>query len=294
MDAGTGSLEESLSLALGYLPDIHLHGSLVLCALVVAWLIAIYRRANKEPQPRSHRRKTMKRTAQSMPRNNARPVDAAKESASGFRVKWDRTIIAAVAVLAALTFLGTGIAAAFGAGTLLVSGIAAAVAVAGVATLRTLALRDRKKRKDRRIESAFDEAMNPGLPTSERTVPTTGPTRVFDAAAGSTSGRGAATAPAEKAVSAPSTEQTAPEQVTRDAGADESASALPSVPRPTYLDAAEAHRVAPAPIAKPEAPQASPGVKLKAGVSAEYRAKVEATANRTLDLDKVLERRRAV
>ncbi|MFC4428288.1 hypothetical protein [Citricoccus alkalitolerans] len=236
----------------------------------------------------------MKRTAQSMPRNNARPVDAAKESASGFRVKWDRTIIAAVAVLAALTFLGTGIAAAFGAGTLLVSGIAAAVAVAGVATLRTLALRDRKKRKDRRIESAFDEAMNPGLPTSERTVPTTGPTRVFDAAAGSTSGRGAATAPAEKAVSAPSTEQTAPEQVTRDAGADESASALPSVPRPTYLDAAEAHRVAPAPIAKPEAPQASPGVKLKAGVSAEYRAKVEATANRTLDLDKVLERRRAV
>ncbi|VXB60428.1 hypothetical protein [Citricoccus sp. K5] len=235
----------------------------------------------------------MKRTAQSMPRNNARPVDAAKESASGFRVKWDRTIIAAVAVLATLTFLGTGIAAAFGAGTLLVSGIAAAVAVAGVVTLRALALRDRKKRKDRRIESAFEDAMNPGLPAAEPTAPAAGPTRVFDAAAGSTSGRAAAVEPVEKPATAPTAEHVT-EQVSRDAGADESASALPSVPRPTYLDAAEAHRVVPAPLPKPEAPLASPGVKLKSGVSAEYRAKVEATANRTLDLDKVLERRRAV
>ncbi|MFC0250029.1 hypothetical protein ACFFIO_16085 [Citricoccus parietis] len=235
----------------------------------------------------------MKRTAQSMPRNNTRPVDDAKESDSGFRIKWDRTIIAAVAVLATLTFLGTGIAAAFGAGTLLVSGIAAAVAVAGVVALRALALRDRKKRKDRWIESAFDDAMNPGLPTAEPTAPATGPTRVFDAAAGSTSGRAAAAAPAEKPATAPTTGHVT-EQVSRAAGADESASALPSVPRPTYLDAAEAHRVVPAPMAKPDAPQASPGVKLKSGVSAEYRAKVEATANRTLDLDKVLERRRAV
>ncbi|NUL46191.1 hypothetical protein F7P69_13450 [Cellulosimicrobium funkei] len=236
----------------------------------------------------------MKRTAQSMPRNNARPVDAAKEPASGFRVKWDRTIIAAVAVLATLTFLGTGIAAAFGAGTLLVSGIAAALAVAGVAALRALALRDRKKRTDRRIESAFDEAMSPGLPMAAPTAPLAGPTRVFDAAAGPTSGRGAATVPAEKPATAPSTESAAAEEVTRDAGADESASALPSVPRPTYLDAAEAPRELPAPMAKPESPQVGPGVKLKAGVSAEYRAKVEATANRALDLDKVLERRRAV
>ncbi|MEW1979630.1 hypothetical protein AB0333_01700 [Citricoccus sp. NPDC079358] len=234
----------------------------------------------------------MKRTAPSMPRNNARPVDAAKDSAAGFRVKWDRTIIAAVAVLATLTFLGTGIAAAFGAGTLLVSGIAAAVAVAGLATLRALALQDRKRRKDRRIESAFDDAMNPVLPAVEPAAPAAGPARVFDAAAGSTSARGAA--PDEKPATAPTTEQDAPEQASRDAGAHEGAPALPSVPRPTYLDAAEAHRVVPAPMAKPETPQASPGVKLKAGVSAEYRAKVEATANRTLDLDKVLERRRAV
>lgn len=236
----------------------------------------------------------MKRTAPSMPRKNARPVDAAKDSAAGFRVKWDRTIIAAVAVLATLTFLGTGIAAAFGAGTLLVSGIAAAVAVAGLATLRALALQDRKRRKDRRIESAFDDAMNPVLPNTAPAAPTTGPTRVFDAAAGSTSGRGVATAPAEKPATAPTIGRDATEQVSREAAADESASALPSVPRPTYLDAEEAHRLVPAPMAKPASPQASPGVKLKSGVSAEYRAQVEATANRTLDLDKVLERRRAV
>ncbi|WP_413543851.1 hypothetical protein [Citricoccus nitrophenolicus] len=288
MDAGTGSLEESLSLALGFLPDIHLHGSLVLCALVVAWLTAIYRRAKKQPLSWSHRRKTMTRIAQSPPRDAARPAKNPAAAEFDFRVKWDRTALAAIALVGALVFVGTGVAAAFGASTLLVAGISALVTLAAVATLRVLAVRDRKKRADRRIEDAFDEAMSPALPAADPVATAAGSTTVFDAASGSSSAE--APAPAGRA-DAPSTDRA-------DSGAAEAAgpeaAVLPSVPRPTYLDAGEARRPEPAPLMTPEMPMASPGVKLKSGVSAEYRAKVEATANRTVDLDKVLERRRAV
>ncbi|NUL46869.1 hypothetical protein F7P69_16930 [Cellulosimicrobium funkei] len=237
----------------------------------------------------------MTRTAQSMPRDADRPAKSAAPE-SGFRVKWDRTALAAVALVAALTFIGTGLAAAFGAGTLLVAGISAVVAVAAVVALRALAVRDRKKRADRRIEDAFDEAMSPTLPAADPVTTAAGSTAVFDAASGSS--RPAASAPAGRTAS-PSAGRTASPSADREdaepaeaAGPD--AAVLPSVPRPTYLDAGEARRPEPAPLKTPETPMASPGVKLKSGVSAEYRAKVEATANRTLDLDKVLERRRAV
>lgn len=231
----------------------------------------------------------MTRTAQSMPRDADRPAKSAAAPDAGFRVKWDRTALAAIALVAALTFIGTGVAAAFGAGTLLVAGISALVAVAAVAALRALAVRDRKKRADRRIEDAFDEAMSPALPAAGSTA--AGSTAVFDAASGGS--RPAASAPAGRPASPSAGRQTAePSEPSEAAGPD--ATVLPSVPRPTYLDAGEAHRPEPAPLKTPEIPMASPGVKLKSGVSAEYRARVEATANRTLDLDKVLERRRAV
>lgn len=260
----------------------------MLCALVVAWLMAIHRRAKKQPLSRSHRRKTMTRTAQSTPRDAVRPAQSTVAPESGFRVKWDRTALAAIALVAALTFIGTGVAAAFGAGTLLVAGISAVVAVAAVASLRALAIRDRKKRADRRIEDAFEEAMSPALPAAEPVTTTAGSTTVFDAASGSHRPEAAETthrtdSPAQGSAESGPAESTGPE-----------AAVLPSVPRPTYLDAGEAQRPAPAPLVAPEAPSVSPGVKLKSGVSAEYRAQLEATANRTLDLDKVLERRRAV
>lgn len=53
-------------------------------------------------------------------------------------------------------------------------------------------------------------------------------------------------------------------------------------------------RPEPQPLELPEVKTAQPGTRLKDGVSAEYTARVQASANRTLDLDKVLERRRAV
>jgi hypothetical protein len=289
VDAGTGILEESLSLALGYLPDIHLHASLVLCALVAVWLIAIHRRATRQPPSRSHRRKSMSRNSQSMPGDAVRPRAT---SGSGFRIKWDRTIIALVALLALVAALVTGIAAAFGAGTGPVALISALVTVAGVASLRALALRDRKRRRDDTIEQAFTEAMNPAQPAEGPTGH--GSTTVFDAASGAPAAQrdvadvaGPASGQGEDADQSPATDN-APDARTEDSAV------RPGVPRPTYLDAAEVHRPVPAPLARPEVPAYQPGTKLKAGVSGEYLAKVQATANRPLDLDKVLERRRAV
>ncbi|QCU77614.1 hypothetical protein E7744_04845 [Citricoccus sp. SGAir0253] len=232
----------------------------------------------------------MTRTAQSTPRG----VRPRSMPASGFRVKWDRTLIALVALLAVLVLVVTGVAALFGAGTGGTALVAALVAAGGVASLRALALRDRKARRDQRIERAFTEAMNPGLPVVHDAVPSgSGSTAVFDAASGQAPAphardeQGAAAPAAAPAVPAGSAPTPAP-------GADLDAAALPSVPRPTYLDAAEAHRPVPEPLVRPEVPAAQPGTKLKSGVSGEYLAKVQATANRSLDLDKVLQRRRAV
>jgi hypothetical protein len=292
VDAGTGILEESLSLALGYLPDIHLHASLVLCALVTLWLIAIHRRASHQPPSRSHRRKFMSRNSQSTPGGAVRSRET---SGSGFRIKWDRTIIALVALLALVTTLVAGLAAAFGAATGLLATISALVAVAGVASLRALALRDRKRRRDVRIEQAFTEAMNPAQAEAVPAGPAGhGSTTVFDAASGTTGDRpdqiDDATPPSGHR--ADTNQVPASENAQADRADDPAV--RPGVPRPTYLDAAEAHRPAPVPLAPPEVPVYQPGTKLKAGVSDEYLARVQATANRPLDLDKVLERRRAV
>ncbi|WP_141566024.1 hypothetical protein [Citricoccus sp. CH26A] len=289
MDAGTGILEESLSLALGYLPDIRLHASLVLCVLVAAWLIAIHRRATRQPPSRSHRRKSMSRNSQSTPGVAGR---SRVTSGPGFRIRWDRTIIALVAALALVTAVVTGLAAALGAGTGAAAALSALLAVAGVASLRALALRDRKRRRDERIEQAFTEAMSPARPAAGPTGH--GSATVFDAASGTPTDQ-----PEEADVVAPPA--AGPRQDADPAPAPDTTPGTraddaprPSVPRPTYLDAAEAHRPLPAPLARPEVPAHQPGTKLKAGVSDEYLAKVQATANRPLDLDKVLERRRAV
>ena len=227
----------------------------------------------------------------------ARPSQGSTAVSSGsFTVRWDRTAIFAVAALALLTAVITGLAALFGAATGAVAGISLGIAVLGVVGLRLLALRDRKPRTDRQIEAAFEEAASP--------VSTGG---VFDASASApwavhttSSGTTASTPQAAEAT-------TAQDTTTADSTATESAplaapgrstekpqATLPSVPRPTYLDAPEAIRPEQKPLELPEVKAAQPGTRLKDGVSAEYQARVQASAQRTMDLDKVLERRRAV
>lgn len=95
---------------------------------------------------------------------------AVKAPAPAFKIRYGRTALAVVGLAALLT--------AVIAGALSLGGIAPAslpivsflVALASVAALRTLALRDRSKRSAQRVDKAFREAMNPGTP-SARTAP---------------------------------------------------------------------------------------------------------------------------
>lgn len=237
-------------------------------------------------------------------RNAVRSGSTAVTPGTTLTVHWGRLALALVSLVALLIAVVMGIGALSGAGTGVVALIAALVGVAGVAGLRTLAVRDRRRRVNHRIERAFAQAMDTHAPAAP--VPT-GPSSVFDGASGSAASR---TTSAE-ATATPATD-TQPQETTDRAsgGADRTAErsapsgtaaggtspvggGLPSVPRPTYLDAPEAVRPEPRPLEAPPAPAAAPGTTLKSGVSSEYSAKVEATASRTLDLDRVLARRRA-
>lgn len=310
----------SLSDALSLLPDIHIHASLVLCALVFAWMVAIHRGADAQSPTRHIRRKTMSSTTQkgpaapqgefssavqtSGPRRSlvslaraARPSQGSTAVSSGaFTVRWDRTAIFAVSALALLTAVITALAALFGAATGAVAGISLGIAVLGVVGLRLLALRDRKHRTDRQIEAAFQEAASPvsadrvfdASASAPWAVQTTAPSTAVSSPQVADSGPAQDTA-ADSVSSAATPAGEAPSRSTKQAQAT-----LPSVPRPTYLDAPEAIRPDQKPLELPEVKVAQPGTRLKDGVSAEYQARMQASAQRTLDLDKVLERRRAV
>lgn len=229
------------------------------------------------------------------------PHRTASPDAPAFRMRWGRTAVFLVAVLALATFLVTGIASAFGAATVTVAGVALLVGVGSLATLRTLAVRDVRRRRAARVEEAFAEATSPSRPvrTSAPASVSAGTeaereTSLFDhqpeTAAEHRADEPSATAePAENAASAEIAESGQ-----SDVTSDDKRPAVARVPRPMYLEADEVTRPQPEPLAPEAEPTASSSVQLKDGVSAEYQAQLTARANRRLDLDKVLERRRAI
>lgn len=215
-------------------------------------------------------------------------------------VRWGRTAVFLVAVLALGTFLVTGIASAFGAATVTVAGISLLVGVGSLATLRGLALRDQRRRRAQRVEDAFAEATSPSQPV--RSTPRAAETAdrpethrdapVFDHQPETT-----APAPTHMATEEAAAVQEADTGTASETAANTETTATPAVarvPRPMYLDAAEVTRPEPEPMEAEAEPVPSSNVQLKDGVSSEYQAQLAARANRRLDLDKVLERRRAI
>lgn len=230
------------------------------------------------------------------------PYRTASPDAPAYRVRWGRTALFLVAVLALVTFLVTGVASAFGAATVTVAGIALLVGVGSLATLRTLAVRDVRRRRAARVEEAFAEATNPSRPVRTSAPPSVSAgteaereTSLFDhqpeTAAEHRADEPSATA--EPAAENAASEETA-ESGQSDVTSDDERPAVARVPRPMYLEADEVTRPQPEPLAPEAEPTASSSVQLKDGVSAEYQAQLAARANRRLDLDKVLERRRAI
>jgi hypothetical protein len=225
---------------------------------------------------------------------------ASRSTPAPLRIRWGRMgvaltgLAALVAALVTLVLMVVGMPG-------WVPPLCGAVAVGSVATLRGLAVRERK----RRVDAAFGAAMRSPSPAPVPPATPAAHSEVFDA--------GRDPEPAPRAVSRDELRAIALEVArASQASADEAARASGAraeewdpvqVPRPSYLDAAKAERPEPEPLApaaeaKPEGrpvlkPTAegvergtSPGV---AGAAARPSGRTGALGN----LDEVLQRRRA-
>ncbi|QCP07630.1 hypothetical protein FDF08_06175 [Micrococcus luteus] len=292
--------------ALDALADARVSASFVILALVAyfAWrLVVRRRRVESAPARPTMLRSTMHRL-QSSPAVRALTerlsgrvsgladsARAAGRRTAGLQVRWGRTALFLAALAALAVALVAGVAAAFGAGTAGLAGACLLFAVAAVAGLRALAVRDRARRAPAAVVEAPAEAAPHAAPEAPRVDPERD-RRVFETVLGleDEAARVSAAAPAAPAA--------APTVVAASAVRAPEATdtvTLPVVPRPTYLDAPEMLRPAPAPLTAPEA--AGSDVRLKdAARAAEHEEALSATAEQdvaALDLDHVLARRRA-
>lgn len=292
--------------ALDALADARVSASFVILALVAyfAWrLVVRRRRVESAPARPTMLRSTMHRL-QSSPAVRALTerlsgrvsgladsARAAGRRTAGLQVRWGRTALFLAALAALAVALVAGVAAAFGAGTAGLAGACLLFAVAAVAGLRALAVRDRARRAPAAVVEAPAEAAPHAAPEAPRVDPERD-RRVFETVLGleDEAARVSAAAPAAPAA--------APTVVAASAVRAPEATdtvTLPVVPRPTYLDAPEMLRPAPAPLTAPEA--AGSDVRLKdVARAAEREEALSATAEQdvaALDLDHVLARRRA-
>ena len=339
-------LAARLSAVLGLVGDLRVSTSLVVLALVLwfGWRLLARCRGTEdrldeaEPHlpadtrpaasstPSPQETVVPDRTADVRPADSAaRPETAPTGAGDGFRVRWDRTALALGALVLLTTFLASGVAAAFGAGTGVLAGWSLVGALGCVAGLRVLAVRDRRRRRAgapaqqavaeaqpeadsrpvrRRVTDdvfdagAHEEQQRPATPTGQSSAPSP------SAAGGApTPKHAAATAAEPMAAPTPNTGSAA----AASAAGSVRGAAL-SLPRPAYLEAPEVVRPAPRPMQdEDEGKRASAATRLKDGVTAEYRERVRARARMTaeddeaarseqvaaLDLDNVLARRRA-
>ncbi|WAP52622.1 hypothetical protein OL239_05200 [Arthrobacter sp. ATA002] len=242
-----------------------------------------------------------------------------------FRIHYGRTALALAGALAlAAAVIGLPLAV-FGAASWWVPAGSLAAVAAATASLRALAVRDRR----RRVDAAFRAAM--GAPRSAEfraaelrpaglalQAPAPEPARavretvLFDAQSTADSGSSAVPAAAE---TVPATVTTAPGAADRRLTAAElrtaalevAAKAVPAgppktsttpwepveVPKPVYVEAPVAQRPAPEPLVLPEPPKPAARTPLRAPAADSAEAGAAAPRTGKINLDDVLQRRRA-
>ncbi len=246
------------------------------------------------------------------------PISAA--SSPAFRIRWGRLVLAVAGLLALLTGVVSAALRLFGLGSGWLPVMGLLGAVAAVALLRRLAVRDRR----RKMNAAFRAAMGsperytarPSVPEHVPSLPAGRPgarpeSPLFDAEAGRVMPE-----PAPKPLTALELRQAALAEAaasgdTSAAVAAETAAAAEGsswepveVPKPTYVEAAKAERAAPKPLDLPEAPKAvgKPSLKQASARPAasdpltadDSESKQLSKAQSALsNLDDVLQRRRA-
>ncbi|AUZ87637.1 hypothetical protein CVO76_08340 [Arthrobacter agilis] len=224
-----------------------------------------------------------------------------------------RMAVAAVGLVALVATLVTFALALFGAVSLLLPLACIAVVALAVAALRLLAVRGRQARVNRAFAHAMAPVREMAPERSAVVLPAPAaprrPTTLFDAqetAARPLSAMELRTAALAVAHGSSVVDvRAAASSTTVDAAlppAGTTAWAPVEVPRPTYVDAAKAERQAPAPLDLPEAPKPSTKTPIKASEAAARVAEaaedaeaaaVSAPMTGRINLDDVLQRRRA-
>lgn len=322
------TLVAELDSALGVFAGLKVSASVVMLVLVAVGVgRLVHRRRARAAAARPNRWRTFMMTrVQSSPaaRALARRLSAARRAAAQFsaarlaevspelspelsrlHVRRDRAAVALVGALALVVFLVTGMGALFGASSAAAAGWSLLIAAASLGGLRALALRDRAA--DRPAAPA-DDALTGAAPAedADATAPHADPARdrrtletvlAFGApaaapaaeetgTAGVVGGRGA------EARAVPEAPRSAAPAVPSGHGSV----VIPAVPRPTYLDAPEMERPAPAPLEAAPVPATSGRIKDSLSPETARAEDISPTAERdiaALDLDNVLARRRA-
>lgn len=226
---------------------------------------------------------------------------------SAFRIRYSRLALALLAVVSLLTGVVSGVLRLFGLGSGWLPVLTLLAAVAAVGVLRSLAVRDRR----RKVELAFRSAMapprqaQPAPGEQPAAVPSDAPAKdspLFDAEADAGPVRPAALTVAElrqaALAEAAASGDTSVHRV-GDPASPEGASWEPvQVPKPTYVEAPKAERAAPEPLDLPAAPKAvgKPSLKQASvrGAEEAAEAKPQGKGQSALsNLDDVLQRRRA-
>jgi hypothetical protein len=232
---------------------------------------------------------------------------AARAASGEFRIRYGRTAIALAALMALLTAFIAGVLLPFGLGTPLLPVSAFLVAIGSLALLRSLALRDRRKK----VNAAFRAAM--GTPARQDGHTDRAPARppqpafqpdspLFDAEAHKPQAKPLTAVELREAALAVAREAgDTSARTAKDAGTGGEPWEPVDVPKPVYVEAAKAERPAPEPLDLPEAPKAVGKPSLKQGAPAAPAAPAAAQAAKPLtkaqsalsNLDDVLQRRRA-
>lgn len=280
MDNRIRELEETLAATLGFLPEIDIATSIVVAVVVVVGLVILARRPDVTQRARKSRESRQRRKAmQSSPSSTT-------SGGTGFSIRWGRLAIFGIGVIALLVAVICFIAGLFGAATWVTAGISVLITAASYGALRGLAIMDSKKRAREREKLSRSEGLDATIAqytteASQQDTYVNTNDEVFDVA------------------DEPAKEQDEPlaEPVAQQEPAAEAPAPVPArqpVPRPMYLDTPEVQREAPEPLETPQDPTPSRQVHLSEGVSSQYQEKIQQKANTRLDLDKVLNRRRAM
>lgn len=288
--------------ALDALADARVSASLVIVALVafLAWRLVLRRHRLASAPARPSMPRSFMHRLQSSPAARAltarlsgrlsAAADAARTARgrTGLHIRWGRTALFLAALVALLVFLVAGLAAAFGAGTLALAGWSLLFAVAGLAGLRALAVRDRTRRARPAVVVVPERPAAPAA--EEREAPAADPERdrrVLETVL-------AFETEAPRPAAAPAASRVEPVVVTASAApAADRAVTIPAVPRPTYLDAPEMARPLPAPLETPAPTGADTRLQDAARTADDQISAAAEQDIAALDLDNVLARRRA-